>query len=176
VAPARERTDPVLAQTGETVQAKADTQINGGLADSAELGGNATAVADTLFERIRSSLDKRRRMLLVAALDGARRVEIEGEELCVEFAPEMKHLRETLLKADSAKILREVCLELTGRELALRFSIRNIEDDQALTPEDEERREQQRLRESAEQHPAVQQLLKTFRGEILDVKRVTGEQ
>jgi hypothetical protein len=115
-------------------------------------------------------------MLLVAALDGAHRVALEGEELCIEFAPEMKHLRETLAKAESAKILREVCHELTGREIGLRFSIKNTDDDGALTPADEERRDQQHLRKAAEQHPAVQQLLKTFRGEILDVKRVGGEQ
>ena len=176
VAPALERTDPLPGRIDETLQSSADTPANVGQAATSEAGATGTPAADTVFERIRSSLDKRRRMLLVAALDGARRVEIEGEELCVEFAPEMKHLRETLLKADSAKILREVCLELTGREIGLRFSVRNTEDDEALTPEDEERREQQRLRESAEQHPAVQQLLKTFRGEILDVKRVSGEQ
>jgi DNA polymerase-3 subunit gamma/tau len=176
VAPALERTDPLPVRIDETLQSSADTPANGGQAETSSVDATGTPAADTVFERLRSLLDKRRRMFLVAALDGARRVEIDGEELCVEFAPDMKHLRETLLKADSAKILREVCLELTGREIGLRFSVRDTEDGEAMSPEDQERREQERLRASAEQHPAVQQLLKTFRGEIVDVKRVSGEQ
>jgi hypothetical protein len=37
------------------------------------------------------------------------------------------------------------------------------------------RREQQRLREMAEKDPVVQQMLRTFRGEIVDVRRAEGE-
>jgi hypothetical protein len=44
-----------------------------------------------------------------------------------------------------------------------------------LSREDEDRREKQRLRESAESNPVVQTMLKTFRGEIVDVRRVDGE-
>ncbi len=44
-----------------------------------------------------------------------------------------------------------------------------------LSREDEERLEKQRLREMAENSPIVQQMLKTFRGEIVDVRRVDNE-
>jgi len=44
-----------------------------------------------------------------------------------------------------------------------------------LSRADEERLEKQRLREMAEGSPIVQQMLKTFRGEIVDVRRVDGE-
>ena len=52
-------------------------------------------------------------MFLVTALDGASRPAIEGNELCIEFAPESRFLRDTLAKADNVKILREVCKEIT---------------------------------------------------------------
>ena len=41
-----------------------------------------------------------------------------------------------------------------------------------MSREDEDRLEKQRLRETAENNPLVQQMLKTFRGEIVDVRRV----
>ena len=44
-----------------------------------------------------------------------------------------------------------------------------------LSGEDEERLEKQRLRQMAENNPVVQQMLKTFRGEIVDVRRTDSE-
>jgi hypothetical protein len=40
------------------------------------------------------------------------------------------------------------------------------------TKEETERQDKQSLREQAEKDPTVQQMLRTFRGEIVDVKRV----
>ena len=48
-------------------------------------------------------------MFLVTALEGARSAAIENGELYVEFAPEARHLRDSLAKSDSVKILREIC-------------------------------------------------------------------
>jgi hypothetical protein len=39
-----------------------------------------------------------------------------------------------------------------------------------------ERRAKQDLRETVEKDPVVQQMLKTFRGEIVDVTRVDGKE
>jgi acetolactate synthase small subunit len=44
--------------------------------------------------------------------------------------------------------------------------------DAPISKEETVRREKQDLRERAEKNPVVQQMLKTFRGEIVDVKRV----
>ncbi|HEY0005831.1 MAG TPA: DNA polymerase III subunit gamma/tau [Pyrinomonadaceae bacterium] len=136
------------------------------------------AATGSIIEQLKAALEDRRRMFLVTALDGARKAALEADELCVEFAPEMKHLRDTLAKPESVKILREICRELLGRETGVRISIKdkNELDDGPPSKQDEERTEKQRLREMAEQHPAVQQLLKTFRGEIVDVRRVDSEQ
>ena len=143
---------------------------------------NSAAVAfagDSEIERIKSALEKRRKMFLVTALEGARAAAIENGELYVEFAPEARHLRDSLAKSDSVKVLREICQEITGKELGVRIMIKDQSVAVAaapLSPEDEERQEQNRLRENAEKHPVVQQMLRTFRGELVDVRRVDKSQ
>jgi hypothetical protein len=91
----------------------------------------------------------------------------------VEFAPEGKHLCDTLRKPESQRLLREVCCEVLGRSVGVAVTLRapGESGDEALAPEDEARREQRRLRERAQEHPVVQKVLKTFRAEIVDVRR-----
>jgi len=143
------------------------TERTGPAADLSEIG------------QIKAALEKRRKMFLVTALEGARHASLEGNELCLEFAPDAKHLRDTLAKSENVKILREVCKEITSRDLGVRFLIADGEAGKVsgapLSKEETERREQQSLRETAEKDPVVQQMLRTFRGEIVDVKRVDGK-
>jgi DNA polymerase-3 subunit gamma/tau len=131
------------------------------------------------LEQIKTALGTRRKMLLVTALDAACQAGIEGNELSLEFAPETRHFRDTLAKSDNVKVLREVCKEITGRDLGVRFLIidpqantASVAGDAPPSKEETERRDKQSLREQAEKDPTVQQMLKTFRGEIVDVKRV----
>ena len=128
------------------------------------------------IEQIKAALGGRRKMLLVTALDAARNTGLDGGELCLEFAPDTRNFRDTLAKSDNVKILREVCKEVTGRDLGVRFVISDPESqasaDAPPSKEEVERREKKSLREQAEKNPTVQQMLKTFRGEIVDVKRV----
>jgi hypothetical protein len=128
---------------------------------------------DTL-EQLKKLLDERRKPLLISALEGARRAILEGDELYVEYAPEGKHLRDALSKPDNIKILRDVCREATGREMGVRIVVKEAGagDDSQLTQEDEARQEKQKLREIAERDPFVQKVLRTFRAEIIDVRRV----
>ena len=118
-------------------------------------------------------------MFLITALEGARNASLEGNELWLEFAPDARHLRDTLSKSENVKILREVCKEITTRDLGVRFVIAEGEAGKVsgapISKEETERREQQSLRETAEKDPVVQQMLRTFRGEIVDVKRVDGK-
>ncbi|HEX5832907.1 MAG TPA: hypothetical protein VFY34_03590, partial [Pyrinomonadaceae bacterium] len=94
-----------------------------------------------------------------------------NNELFIEFAPENRHLRETLLRPENAKLICDACLKVTGRETSFRISIKDAEaEGESLSPENEARLEKQRLRETAESHANVQTLLKTFRGEIVDVR------
>jgi hypothetical protein len=124
--------------------------------------------------RFKRGLEDRGKPLLAVALDGAKRVWVDGEEVRVEFAPEGKHLRDTLMKPENQKLLRDVCCEVLKRQVGINLRMREpgeTEDDERLTPDDEARREQRLLRERAESHPVVQQLLKTFRAEVVEVRR-----
>ncbi|HWN08094.1 MAG TPA: DNA polymerase III subunit gamma/tau [Pyrinomonadaceae bacterium] len=123
------------------------------------------------IDRIKSALESRRKMFLVTALEGATQAEVEGNELCVEFAPESRFMRDTLAKPDNVRILREVCKEIIGRDLGVRFAIKDQETDNApVSKEEAGKREKKRLREKVEQDPTVQQMLRTFRGEVVDVR------
>jgi DNA polymerase III subunit gamma/tau len=106
-----------------------------------------------------------------------RGLEGRGRPLLAEFAPESKHLYETLRKAESQKLLREVCCEALGRSVGIDVKLRAPgadEEDGQPTAEDEARREQRELLALAESHPVVQQVLKTFRAEIVEVRRTDG--
>jgi DNA polymerase-3 subunit gamma/tau len=142
--------------------------------------GEASPAADlSEIGQIKAALEKRRKMFLVTALEGARNARLEGNELWLEFAPDARHLRDTLSKSENVKILREVCKEITTRDLGVRFVIADGEAGKVsgapISKEETERREQQSLRETAEKDPVVQQMLRTFRGEIVDVKRMDGK-
>jgi hypothetical protein len=128
------------------------------------------------IDRLKSVLETKRKMFLVTVLEAANSVTLVGNELSVEFAPEARHFRDTLAKSENAKVLREACQEITNREVGVRIAIQDQEPSPAPpSKEDEERREKQLLKESAEKNPVVQQMLRTFRGEIVDVRRVERE-
>jgi hypothetical protein len=122
---------------------------------------------------VKRALDERLKPLLVIALESARRVAFEGDELCVEFTPEGRHLRDTLSKPENRRVLQEVCCEVLGREAGVRFITRSpgeTDDDSPPSREDEARHEQKRLRELAESHPLVTQVRKSQRWEIVEVR------
>ena len=173
----------VAAAEGSYSAAATKTALETGAQSSDETAPRAVATADSglsEIEQIKAALEKRRKMFLVTAIEGARQAGLAGNELCLEFAPDARHLRDTLSKSENVKILREVCKEITGRDLGVRFVIADGEAGKVsgvpVSKEETERREEladkQRLRETAEKDPVVQQMLRTFRGEIVDVKRV----
>jgi len=139
-------------------------------------GADASATGDEI-ERIKRALDDRRKPLLGVALDSARTARIDGDDLYVVYTPDHKHLRDSLLKPDNAKILREVCREVAGRDLGLRVVVKTAgeSDDVPFTKEDDSRREKAELRALVEKHPMVQEMLRTFRAEIIDVGRVAPD-
>ena len=124
----------------------------------------------SLADQIKAELEKRKKKLLIVSVDAAARVELDGDELTLEFFPAAKHSRDTLAKADNAKLLREACAAVCGREVGVRFAIRDGEDDAPPSAEEDQRRSKQRARQAAAQNPTVQQVLRTFGGEIVDVK------
>jgi DNA polymerase-3 subunit gamma/tau len=165
VKPALENPDPELSANSAT--------ILGGPEVSTEV---PVARIASDIERIKSALEKRRKMFLVTVLEAASSLTLAGQELCIQFSPEGRHFRDTLAKSDNVKVLRDVCQEIIGREVGVRIVIQDREANSSpSSKEDEERREKQLLRESAEKNPVVQKMLRTFRGEIVDVRRLDPE-
>ena len=110
--------------------------------------------------------------MLVPALEAAKAILFEENEVCIEFAPEARHHRDMLSRADNNKFVRDACREVTGREMGVRIVVKDpAADGEPLSREDEVRLDKQRRREKAESHPNVQTMLKTFRGEISELYR-----
>ncbi len=144
----------------------------------AKLETTAPAAELSTVDRLKAVLETQRKMLLVTALESAQSIVFENDELCVEFAPETRHFRETLSRPDNNKFVRDACLEVTGKEMGVRIVVKDptaAAEGEPLSRENEARIEKQRLREMAEGNPVVQQMLKTFRGEIVDVRRVDSD-
>jgi DNA polymerase-3 subunit gamma/tau len=161
---------PVAPASPDDNTARADAPSEAAPSQREDAG--AYEDADSVANRIGRALEGRGKPLLAAALEGARRVVLDGDEVRVEFAPEAKHLYETLKKSDSQKLLREVCCEVFGRAVGVAVTDKAAADGVAgPAPEDEAGRERRLMRECAEGHPAVKHLLKTFRGaEIVEVR------
>jgi DNA polymerase III subunit gamma/tau len=159
------------AKTGANAEAVA--QAYSQTDDAGARSGDPRADAGDADGRIKHGLEGRGKPLLAVAFEGARRVRIEGEEVCVEFGPEAKHLHAQLKKPESQRLLREVCCEVLGRGVGVAVLLRGPGEleEETDTPEDAARREQRQLREQAQGHPHVQEMLKTFRAEIVDVRR-----
>ena len=168
-------------ETESKVSNEIGDEVGGPALRSAAYSEIGLTTDNTEVGQIKAALEKKRKMFLVTALEGARNASLAGNELCLEFAPGDRHLRDTLAKSDSVKILREVCKDVTGRDLGVRFVITDAAgSDAPASKEETQRREQQlekqSLREQAEKDQTVQQMLRTFRGEIVDVKRADGKQ
>ena len=131
------------------------------------------APADAFVEQLKEGLEDKLKPLLAIALDGATKIAVEDEELRIEFPPELKHLRDNLSKPENLKLLREVAQGVAGRAVGVSVVVRDRREAAVPAPSDDAAAlEQKRLREYAENHPAVQKLLRTFRAEIVDVRRV----
>lgn len=126
---------------------------------------------ESVCSQVKAKLEQKRRRLMIAALEGAARAELEGDDFVVEFLPEAKHYRDTLSRSDNSKALREACAEVCGKEIGIRFVITGNDDEAASESagvEDPQRR--QKAKHAAAADPAIQQVQRTFGAEIIDVK------
>jgi DNA polymerase-3 subunit gamma/tau len=112
---------------------------------------------------IKMELEKRRKPLIVMALEEAR-VEYNNGKLIATFANEntfSKRLKE------SSDLFREIGEQLLGQPL--RVEVR-LNGEAVVTPVQEAQQAREKLLESVKSNPAVKLLLETFRGEIVDVQ------
>ncbi len=129
-------------------------------------------------DRIKTALERQRKMLLVTVLESAQSIVLEAEELYIEFSPDSRHFRDTLTKPENIKFIRDACLEATGLETGVRIAVKDPDEqqeNQPLSRDDEERLAKQNLRSQVESNPVVQEMLRKFRGEIVDVRRAEGK-
>ena len=112
---------------------------------------------------IKLELEKRRKMLIVTALEDSR-VEYRDGYLTATFASEntfSKHLKE------SAELFREIGEQLLGQPLRIEVKLNG---EAVVTPVQETKQARETLIESVKGNPAVKMLLETFRGEIVEVQ------
>jgi DNA polymerase-3 subunit gamma/tau len=152
------------ANTSSSLQASAEP------ATVADTGVAAVNHSASFCDQIKAKLEQKRRRLLIAALDGAIRAELEGDEFVVEFLPEAKHYRDTLARTDNANALCEACAEVCGREIGIRFAIKDAETNAAGSSAEDTQQEKKKARHAAAADPTVQQVLRAFGAEIVDVK------
>src|SRR6185295_5393195 len=109
------------------------------------------------IERVKAVLERQRKMLLIPALDAAQAIVFEDDELCIEFAPDARHFRDTLSKADNNKFVRDACREVTGKDMGVRIVVKDpAAEGEPLSREDEARLDKQRRWKNAESNPNIQ--------------------
>jgi DNA polymerase-3 subunit gamma/tau len=177
--PAERKTSPAAPASGSS-KAGARSATSGGSSTVASavateeikesVEAAAAPTSGSALDQIKAALVKQKRRLLIAALDAARRAELVGDDFLIEFTPETRHYRDTLAKTDNVKALREACSEVCGRDIGILFSIKDDDGEARASSEEAELHSKQSARQAAAQNPIVQQVLRAFGGEIVDVK------
>lgn len=116
-------------------------------------------------ERIKAMLAERGKMLIVATLDQAQAVELEGHTLRISFAGDGGVLKETLMERANMQLIESVARQVTGCEVKL-MVVTESDLSSSISVEEPTR---DQWRAAAERDPTVQALLKTFKGELTAV-------
>jgi DNA polymerase III subunit gamma/tau len=166
------RTTPASSTPSQTSRssppAKSAASEIAGATDSTASGGGSDG---SFCGQVKAKLEQKRRRLMIAALEGALRAELAGDEFLVEFLPEAKHYRDTLSRSDNAKALREACADVCGREIGIRFVIKAEDETSGVAPlAANDPQQKQKAKHAAAADPTVQQVQRTFGAEIIDVK------
>lgn len=125
-------------------------------------------------EAIQAEIENRNMMWLAISIEKANSVVVAGDELKIEYALNQKQYQATWQKPENARFLEEICLELIGRKLAIAVTVNGLNEIAAAPQSLEEKqheREKDELWKIAEADPTVQQVLKIFRGKIIEVTR-----
>ncbi len=122
-------------------------------------------------EAIRAAIEKRNMMWLAISIEKANSVRVAGNDLRIEYAVNQKQYQATWQKSENTKFLEEICVELIGRKLNLDVSVTGLAETAAPQSFEEKQfqSEKNELWKLAEADPTVQQVLKIFRGKIIDV-------
>jgi DNA polymerase-3 subunit gamma/tau len=140
----------------------------------------AAAAAKPLDLRVllKQYMDENKLGFLSEAVKNTAEIKINSSEIVMRLAAGAKFWQDTWEKSENAKVVREFCVQKLGRELNLRVELNEKDAEQAkISAEDEQKQQEtQALLKLVENDPAVQNLLKVFRGKIVRVRQMTEEE
>jgi DNA polymerase-3 subunit gamma/tau len=156
----RESPEPVAERPREPVRSQSRESVSMGAAAAPALS------PEGIRGQLQAALNDRGKMLLSATLDQAVAIEFTGDTLRIVCAGSGGLLKETLKERSHIQLIEATAGDLTGRPVTLVVVAEN--EASRLMPVERQQRDQ--LRAEAENDPTVQALIKTFKGELADVK------
>jgi DNA polymerase-3 subunit gamma/tau len=132
------------------------------------IGGDQAAV-EAILKKVHEE-----RGALGGFLGQAAWVEIRDDALWIAFGEKQSFFREKVENPEATDYLKRTAREIVGRDLAIRVEVTTpaMLDTAEVSPAEAEASRKRRLREDAMKEPAVQKLLESFGGEIIDVDSV----
>jgi DNA polymerase-3 subunit gamma/tau len=132
-------------------------------------------------DKIKAALEAKRKMMIVTALDKGT-ISIDGDYLCVEYAPEHSSCKPEIEARDKRNAIEDACEQVLGRRLTLRVSIAGQSvstpggsehgSKRAISTASGSERGLQRKEKpkvAAEDDPKLQALIDKFHGEVIEV-------
>lgn len=121
--------------------------------------------------KIVRAVEAKGKILIGVALEKAHAARASGDEVVIQFPKAAESAMETLEAEASRRTLHEVCRELFGTRVSLRYETSTPSAAGPLAPGESQRNDP---RERVRTNPAVQQLVKKFDGEITAVRPPAG--
>jgi DNA polymerase-3 subunit gamma/tau len=121
-------------------------------------------------EKIKSVLERWRKMLVLTALDKADSIEVGETTLKVSYSPSAKVHKNQIESRDNRRVIEEASQEALGRRLTLSVTI----SAPGLTEAAPKKAESSRKERRVENHPAVRALVDKFHGEVVEVIKPGG--
>lgn len=119
---------------------------------------------------LEQKLEERMLMPLVIAVEKANFVKVNGNLLEIEFAANNAYNQGIIEKPENAKLIQEMCYELTGKTFVINVSVSGATTEKQLSPAELEKKQQkEELWKKAENHPGIKTILDVFRGRILEI-------
>jgi DNA polymerase-3 subunit gamma/tau len=111
---------------------------------------------------------------LGAFLGQAAWVEIREDAFLIAFGEKQSFFREKVESREAIDYLKRTAREIVGRDLTIHVEVTTptLIDTAEVSPAEAEASRKRRLREDAMKEPAIQKLLESFGGEIIDVDSV----
>ncbi|MFO7839982.1 MAG: DNA polymerase III subunit gamma/tau [Desulfosalsimonadaceae bacterium] len=152
----------------DTEEPKRQTRQGAGAAGSAADARPARKAPESPEEKWQAILERLagQQPSLAACLAQSRLASVEDSQISIELPAGQFHMN-WVKREKNQSVLRQMCSEQFGREMQLCFlEPENAAEDCTRT----EKKEAERLKQEALRHPMVEEAMKLFQGQIIDVK------